>query len=414
MSGWKSLALIVFLGLFIVASPGAAQYHVPQYATGGSVMYLVDGNTLSVSTIFDNYGTAYGITMDTDNKSLWFGQSSASGGIYKWDVGTMAVTTILADTINFNTPYDMIVNQDGDLVLTSRTSNSVYGLFKVSGGNVTTIATAPSAATTWYGGLEIDIDTGKYVLQAKNSPYALIAIDDAGVITTLGTGGNPRYSITQDYTTGTWYQGSFSSLFKLTTGSSTFVQVTLTGPTIGYFYAIACDRASAANPRMVGLHNNGAATSILNFIDLTTGAVTAKTVNQYIYNYEIEFCRGRNLCTVKTGTGKWDINLSFPGEAGKGYAVGMSLSGVRPGIILMDGRKINLAIDVLTALTVNNLIPSIFNPGTLTLDANGEAKAGLDVSSLGTLGGLRIWIEALLIDKGRIGTIADPVGITLP
>jgi hypothetical protein len=393
--------------LFILATLAAAQNHGDKYITGGSVMYLVDGTLGTATTIFDNTGTAYDMAMDIDNKSLWFGQSGSPGGLFKVDLTTLAVTTIIQDTMTLSTPRDMVMNQDGDLVFTSATA-----IYKYSGSTITTITTAPSTATNWYGGLEVDIDTGKYVLQAKNSPYALIAIDDAGTITTLGTGGSPRYSITQDIRTGDWYQGSFSSLYLLKQGTSTFVQVTLTGGA-AYYYALACDRASAAKPRIVSLHNNGASTSRLNYTDLASYAVTLTTLNFGIYNYETEFFRGNDLCTAKTGPGKWAINLSLPGEAGMNYVMALSLTGVRPGIPLPDGRRINLALDGLTILTIQNLIPGIFNPGPGALSATGQATGKLDVSGLPPLSGVRVWIEALVVGKGSIGTIVDPVGITL-
>jgi len=393
--------------LFTLASLAAAQNHDDKYITGGSVLYKVDGTLGTATTIFDNTGTAYDMAMDIDNKSLWFGQSGSPGGLFKVDLTTLAITTMILDSMALSSPRDMVLNQDGDLVFTSTTD-----IYKYSGGKITTIATAPATATNWYGGMEIDIDTGRYVLQAKNSPYALIAIDDAGTIATLGTGGNPRYSITQDIRTGDWYQGSFSSLYLLKQGTSSFVQVTLSGAS-AYYYALACDRASAANPRIVSLHNNGATTSRLNYTDLTSYVVTLTTLNFGIYNYETEFFRGNDLCTAKTGTGKWSINLSLPNEAGKNYVMAMSLTGVRPGIPLPDGRRINLALDGLTILTIQNLIPTIFNPGPGALSATGQAAGWLDVNGLPPLSGVRVWVEALVVGPGSIGTIVDPVGITL-
>jgi hypothetical protein len=399
-----TLLIAALLVVSFMATWGTAQYHDDKYITCGTVLQLVDATLGTASTIFDNNGTAYDMAMDVDNRSLWFGQT---GGLYKVDLLTLAVTTMIQDAV-LSSPRDMVLNEDGDLMVTT-----TIALYKYSGGKITTVATAPSTATNWYGGMEIDIDTGKYVLQSKNSPYPLISIDDKGVITTLGTGGNPRYSIVQDLRTGDWYQGSFTALYVLKQGTSSFAAVTQTGAS-PYWYAMAIDRASAANPRILSIHNNGGSTSKLNYIDLGSYAVTLTTLNFGIYNYETEIYRSKNLCSVNVGSRQWAFLMSFPGEVGKGYVIALSLSGVRPGINLPDGRRINLAFDVLSYLTLSNLIPTIFNPGPGVLNANGEAKAVLDVSGLPPLGGLRVWAEALVLDKGVMGPIADPVGLTVP
>ena len=394
----------VSLVLSLMATWATAQYHDDKYITCGTVLQLVDATAGTATTIFDNGGTTYDMAMDVDNQSLWFGQPN---GLYKVDLNTLAVTTIIVDSMTLSSPRDMVMNQDGDLIYTSATA-----IYKYSFGTITTIANAPSGASNWYGGLEVDIDTGHYVLQAKTSPYVMLDIDDVGTINTLGTGGNPRYSITQDITTGDWYQGSFSSLYLLQPTTSTFVSVTLTGS--AYYYALACDRASAASRRIVSIHNNGSSTSRLNYTDLATYTATLTTLNFGIYNYETEFYRGNDFCSVRTGQASWALKLNLPGEVGKGYVMALSMSGVRPGVTLPDGRRINLTLDTLSLLTVNNLIPSIFNPGTGILNARGEAAGTLNVGALGSLKGMRVWAEALVLDRGTIGTIVDPIGITLP
>ncbi len=386
-----------------LAMTGATQHHDDKYIVCGATLGLVDGTTGTLTTIYDNAGTAYDAVMDVDNRSLWFIES---GGIMKVDVITNAVTTILP-TAGLTSPYDLALNQDADLVIADGNS-----ILKLTGAGLSTIATAPTAAGSLAGGLEIDIDTGHYVVQSKSSPNALFAIDDAGTITTLGTGGSPRWSIAQDIITGDWYQGSFSALYKLQKPTSTFVATTLSGGA-AYFYAFASDRASDANRRFVSIHNNGSTTSRFNYIDVTTHAVTLTTLNHAIYNYETEIYRSRDFCSVKTAPGKWTLLLNLPTKAGQSYVMALSLTGVRPATLLPDGRRIPLAIDPLTVLTLNNQIPTIFQPGSGVLGATGTGIGSLDVSSLPPLPGIRVWAAAVVLGTSSVDTIVDPIGINL-
>jgi len=417
---------LVLVAFSLMASLGTAQYHDAKYITGYNTIKLFDGTgtTSTISQLYDNLGYCYGMAMAPDNKSLWFCDSgTGTSGLHKLDLKTLAITTFVTNTMTLYYPRDVVVNQDGDLVITSYGKNGStyeYNLLKYSGGSLTKICPTQLNTSNWYGGMEIGIDSGKYTIQARQSPYYLIEIDEAGTITTLGSGGAPRYSITQDIKTGDWYQGSFTSLYKLAKGTTAFASVALTPTTSKYYYALAMDRASAAKSRIVSTYGgstSGTSPAYVFYTDITTSpaVVTSISALGYLRSYEMEFHRGNNLCTAKTGAGKWDINLSFPSEASMGYIVAMSFTGVRPAMhTLGDGRTINLAFDMLTFLSVNNLLGFYFNPGPGALDAAGEATASIDVSSLGSLGGIRVWIEAAVFQGGVFGTIADPVGITMP
>ena len=63
-----------------------------------------------------------------------------------------------------------------------------------------------------------------------------------------------------------------------------------------------------------------------------------------------------------------------------------------------DGRKIHLVPDILTQLSLSNLLNPFFNPGPLQLNARGEAVARFDVSMLPKLNGQPIWIAAAVLD----------------
>jgi len=398
-----------------------AQVHHAKYIGSGNHLHLAEGSG-AVTTLYaapTAFNNIMGMAMDADNRSLWFCNGvDTTGGIFNLDLTSLAVTTLLkGDPVTLYHPRDLIMNQDGDLVFTnmyaattSPTTVRVYGLFKYSLGKLTTLATAPRKVY-WYGGLEIDIDNGMYTLMESADVVSglFLQVDDNGVVNTLVRSGiSARYSISQDIRTGDWYIGSFGHYYQVKKGSPRATSIT--PASTAHYYAMAFDRASAPRSRIVSMYKNH-----LYYTDLATRVVTSVTLAyDTIIKRELEFYRGRNVATTKTGPGAWTIHLSFPWDAGENYALGLGYSGVRPGVQLPDGRVINLAPDALTFLSVNNLLGNLFNPGPLELDSRGEARAALDVSSLGSLGGLRVWIQCLVVHKNSIGIIADPVGLTLP
>ena len=125
---------------------------------------------------------------------------------------------------------------------------------------------------------------------------------------------------------------------------------------------------------------------------------------------DIDIWQGRNIQPVRTAAGQYTLRFSFPGYGGMPYAAGMSLSGVRPGVVLPDGRNILLNPDMLTFLTVNNLLPGIFNLGPAVLDKAGEAQGSLDVSALPPLG-LPVHLVVVVLDPkatAGLAVISDP------
>jgi hypothetical protein len=172
------------------------------------------------------------------------------------------------------------------------------------------------------------------------------------------------------------------------------------------FNALAADRASASGRRLVHPYINN-----LYYTDLTTFTVTSVAVNGASVSPRcIDFYRGRNIQTVRTARGKYDVRLSFPNHPNKAYVAAMGYSGVRPGILLPDGRRIAINPDTLTVVTVANQLPQLFNPGPGILDGNGEAKGALNVSFLPQLG-LAVHVIAVVLDPaapGGFAVIANP------
>jgi hypothetical protein len=174
-----------------------------------------------------------------------------------------------------------------------------------------------------------------------------------------------------------------------------------------YMYTVVgADRASAARPRLVHPYRG-----VLYYTDLSTFSVTTTYLNAVSVTPRcIDFYRGRNIQSIRTAPRRYTIHFSFPHHPGKLYAAALGFSGVRPGIVLNDGRRIALNPDVLMVATVGNRVPNLFSPGPGMLDANGEAQGRLDVSFLPQLD-LPVHVIAVVLDPaapGGFAVIANP------
>jgi len=373
----------------------------------------VGGPALSIADL--NGTTCHGLALDHDNARVILTMGSPSaGGIFSYDPQAMAVTTVYPSTLF--SYRDVVVNQDGDIVFTGfdqSGSPAVYGLFKLSHGIISTIATSAQIGPNVYldAGLEININTGNYLAGAGSFNYGLYDIASDGTTQVLSRAAGNRYSIAQDLATGDVYTTAFQKLCVLKGGTPGGTLSTITpGGTGIYWYAIETGRASEAGTRVWGRYG----TRVFHYEPGSQTLTTMTTTSPPGTHYEMVFEGQRTLATVKMGPRKWVVNIHFPGEAGARYVIGLSATGCRPVTVLPGGRRICLAIDDLTLLSMRGLLHPFFNCGTGILDAGHRATATLDVTGLPAFGGLPVWACALTLTETGIGTISDPIVIKLP
>lgn len=414
---------LALLATFALATSAAAQYHGSDLVCGSSSIVRVSP-TGAVTSMFDNPGAVNGLATDVDNRHIVFGDGGIAGGIHgivRIDPATNAVTTVIQNGSLLYHPMNLIVNFDGDYVFTNRYRSFVtptfatfqVGLFKLDRNTnaLTTLLTTQQIGTAgnWSGGLAMDIDDGSYVIQdrdlATGGPLIRLAPD--GTTSTMATGFTPRFGIAQDYRTGDWYSASGNDVMHLQKGLMT--PTPLFGSRTGaVFSGVVLDRQSAPRPRLVSVD-----TGARYHVDLFDRTLTTIALGTTIPTpWGLAFDGGRNLASVRTGPGRYAVNLRFPGEGGRGYAVALGFAGVRPGIPLLDGRTIHLAFDALVVLSLRNALPGIWQPGPGVLDAAGEATATLDVSAFGALD-VPCWCVAMTIGTSGVATIADPIILRL-
>ncbi len=407
--------LAILFALTLVAGAWA-QNHGENFVLSGSSIQILDGKG-SFTTLFNNPGTAHGVVMDVDNKHIIYGEGTTNGWL-RLDPTNNAVTTILTDANVFDYTTEITIDHMGDFIVGSSDINRNYGLYRISGLSISTLATTLKMGIpgSFTGGIVRDVDTGNFVLQTYGGsagPHPMVSIAPDGVFTTIvanvSTVGGPRYQLAQDMRTGDFYVGSNDStqgyLIKVTRKGAS--SVVATNPDRFAFNVLVADRASSHAPRLVNPYR-----STLYYTDLKTYAVTTVLVNgASVSPRGITFYQGRNIQTVLTAPGKYDLNFSFPAYAGKTYAAAIGISGIRPGIPLPDGRNILLNLGPLAVASVANVLQPLFNPGPGQLDKNGEAKGSMDLTSLPPKMGIVAYLMVVVLDSSAplgIAVIADP------
>lgn len=392
-------------GYFVVGASGNAHYVAP----GGAV------NSLQFGT-----SSLYSCLMHADNETaLVFDYTKNS--ILKVDpktlaiVGTFFTSSLLA---SYSNVYDMCFDQNGDLFFGSSNSSGIgRGVFKIDQSSMMTPVTVSlSSSNPFYypENLEIDIDSAELLVADDRTGDPLVILQrDGSSFTTVASGWNFRYGTHKDMNTGVIYSGTCCNsstpnrtLYYLPPASTT-PGPWLASATFPGGYDPMIDRASMANPRIVCAAWNSSGAGGLWHVDINTKAISQVTTIAY-NTYDVAFVYGRNLQTVKTGKGTWDVHMDVPSEAGKTYMMALSINGTRPGVGLPDGRRIPLAFDLLSYVSITTGLAPYFTGNIGSLDPNGEAKAKINVRSLpAAANGVLVWIGAIVLDPKA------PVGISV-
>ncbi len=369
---------------------------------------LVDGSGLQrfsngvVTTI--GFPQADGLAMmDADNRH-YIGYGFAAG-LMRFDPNTQVITTLTTVA-----PTQIGVDQNGDYLLARQNRIDVLGRASLQ---LTTLAQSTLIGTPY--GMTTDIDTGDVVIESWNGRLTLTRVSN-GVVTSIyqqistsiQTGG----SVVQDASDGSFLAVHY--LFSRTTRRVDLLKVqggtlvsSLQASTGAMGGLVALDRVAegkAVVPAGPGLEQ----------IDLGPFAVTSQIPMTSGFLNALFPDRHRNLASVRTANRQWQLAMSFPGEAGRGYALAVGVSGVRGGVPLADGRVIQLALDPIAIASLSGALAPLVQNNVGTLGATGTAVATLDLSPLPPALSLRVWAIAVTIDPNApvpIATIADPIGI---
>lgn len=438
--------------------------HSPSSPYSYNGVYLLDTTAVTNTIRFlfptPNALAHNALVMDYDNRSVLMATSgfpvspTPPASVFQVDPVSMSMIT-LAEFYNGGTPNNPQVNFIESNCLVDQNADCLFVLTRIEvtsimrgtsavlkyerlSGRVSTILTgaqlSPPGSAHLFG-LGKDIDTGKVMVTDNRSltspstlhrPVSLLTPEndyDPRAISLWSPGDPANNWFTnaipqQNHRNGFLQSVEGDLVVQMTPGPpglcTTLSQLKVSSNPV-YSNWGKFDLQTARRPLYWCVARRGPRATGCNWLlGLDTSTWTITTVNVIeggwgIPNYHFEFNRGRHLQTVRLAPNKWTIRISVPHHPQKQYVIAAGLHGVRPGVPMPDGRRLNLNADAMVLATLHRLIPAVWDAGPGILDKNGEARAGLDVSGLsippGGLG-VPVWIAVMIMDPSAPSGIA--------
>jgi len=395
------------------------------YPTPGSTTYLagffrVDKQTGAYTTVIDT-GTSptrtyyvWDMAMDLDNQGYKLATGGTSStlydyrnGVFDYDPVSSTWATFAAGFTEFSSwNYAIKADQNGDWTHVARSSaGTLYGIYRHSGGSFTTVATTLTIGnpTAFSASSTIDYATGDLLLPSSGtattsirSPVYQVRYD--GTITTWNAsafGGYPREGVKQRIANGNLYYLASGRVVEVRPGTAAATTIATVAAGAGTAYGFLFENQTAAATRAICVSRT-AVTTLYNYrlheldpdgawaVTRTASIVPdSPTLVPTPYPFQqLHHENDRYIQTVRSGSRRWDVLFQNPFFAGKGYVAAATCSGIRPGFALLDGRRVWINVDPCVFVTVQNLVPTIWNAGPGTLDAAGRAKGWIDVGSV--------------------------------
>lgn len=384
---------IVTNAMMISSARFTASQHPPVYLMGVGLNTLLEldlrGPHRVTNTLFRSSSLGpFSAVMDVDNKNILL---SMGGGLFRLDPQTRQRTMIFG-AVNINC-YHTEVDQDGWYVCEAQLAGSAH-LLKISPNRTVTTLLAFARPGRPYGAITRDGDTGDMlVANYETGREHILSIDaQMGTTSTWSTGFAPATQMSFNPRTGGVETVLGHDYLELIRGSSTSHSLArvIKSSTSVSLDASRLDLATDANPRCLCILDTGRSTfptrTPMLVIDRSTFAVTSLPVSEAkIFSRSLDFYRGRNTQSIRTGAVSWDVRLSAPAHAGKPYVAVFSLSGMRPGLLLSDGRQVNLALDAVSLASLTGGLGSAVDLGPGTLDQDGAAVIRIDLAPFGQL-----------------------------
>jgi hypothetical protein len=418
----------VFLFAILTIAPGAAaQFHTAPWTLigkWGTVARIDAKGTITTvipaSAMPSNMWFQCG-TVDIDDQSMViaFGQSNGpwnnpSGGLLFFDRWGMILKTVYSNVIG-----DVIVDDDGSYLATECWSGHMFSaglLYRVSRAG--SIRTIHFGVGRWFQSVQVDIDTGDYRVLDTTQNAVLGIARNGNAITTLATlPSNMWFPVMRQhvgdgslYLCNGWHPPQSSVLRVSRSGAvTTFVRTNFKEVS-----TLRWDRVSAPHRRLVVCAYTPTGPSLF-FVDEQTRVVIPRAVPKSIYPRAL--VPPREVASRRIAPGQWEFGLHFAGHTGKAYAMGFSLSGVRPPVVLGDGRRIHLAVDALTALSLSGQVAPILTHNVGILGATDRAVVHLDLRALPeNVAGINLYGLAVVLDPAAplgVAIIADPIRVRL-
>ncbi len=364
-------------------------------------------------------GVAVSVCHDIDNRTLVVAYRTSGigfGGVAHFD----SAGTMLSDWRPRQGGFvtGVAIDRDGNYIVASLGTTGAALLSVDRAGREVTLSAGP--ALNGPSAIAIDIETGDYIVAQSSTTNALLRIPRTGgtgvTIATMPMGSGNQ--ISQDLTNGDLYVTSVRQPFSTGGvlrvarggGISTFV----VGSILGSDRAVHLDRASSAQPTALACFTATGYT--LARVDVLTTAITTITTIASFSCPHITPRHGRNTVTVQRAARAWDVLINSPMDAGRNYALALSLTPPFPGIRLPDGRRLAFRPDALSTAGLAGALGPLLRNFTGVLNAAGRAVATIDLGSLPPITGVPIWIQVVALDPAApigLQTIYDPIVLPL-
>ena len=258
-----------------------------------------------------------------------------------------------------------------------------------------------------------DLGDGRVLVGDLTSQTLYHVALDGTVNTVFISALNYPFSMTQDHTDGSILLGPGGrswlwGFFRYSIAARTLT--TLNGPNVVVnANAICFDRWRGSGEIVVGAgpvyRTDGRGTVITTFNGLPWN------------NTGMCFDQGRNIVTSHVSSpNQWRLDVNFPGEAGRPYALALSLTGFTPPIPV-DIRAVPLVFDDLVRLSLDGSLAALLRGNLGTLNLSDRAAAHLDLRQFrNRLQGIKVWTAAVTLDAGApsgIATISKPYVLLL-
>jgi hypothetical protein len=414
---------------FLVDSYSSIQKPVVLYEVSPSGAVLATLATLPAGVM------PFTLVMAEDNRSyrlLAYEQPTRTGFVLDVSPGGTLRTVISGRPLY--RPVSMVRTCDGDWLLAHQ-GYSIYNLdfFRLQGSTLTSLCTVPGL----YGYVTaVDEDTGLTVVRGmdRNSPsscgYYNIDVR-SGTVTS--------FAIFKSGVTSSVHYGAKEPIFEGSTGA--FIDA--------YLDPLSSDTRMCRAHRVAGISDFSSTRFSWSPVDLTRAGQRTAGVGFYILGHTITAPLSYAIIRVKPDGSKVDVSslkkflphqrttllrvgsrhltwfldtppngrslhLSFPGEGGRIYMVGLSLAGVRPGIPLPVNRSIPLIPDELTVLCMKGGVEGMLENTVGILDSAGCARVTVNTNAFGkVLKGIKVWAAVVVIDTASPGAVACIAGPTL-
>ncbi len=375
--------------------------------------------------------TAYQVLHDANNRDyLLLGQTSAAGfpgAVVR--VTAAGVVTTIVQSAAIKAPPVMVVDNDGDHLIASRAANGFdTDLLRLRGATLTTVATAVNLAVD---GLALDplsdqllvrgfttqpLLFGYYRIDPRNGVVTTFTLPPVWNIRNLGIGArNPLFRgkgglFIDMFASGTSLVGS---VVRLTAENGLSTMNTF-GP---YSYpsdiTTANGRAHPVAFRGLIYQTVGKNQSSIVALeeDGTARAVSPIGFPTWQRNTLLRVGSRHLVWRLTAAPNDRTLTLDFPGEAGRPYVVAASVSGVRPGLPVGDGRVIPITPDALTTIALAGGVPGVIDGTVGRLDAQGRATVRIRLNAIApAIRGARIWFAAAVLDPAASRGFAQIVG----